>query len=253
MNKSKYILLSLVVISLGAACKKEQLMTYNAPDNIYFFYKKITQRLDSVNCSFAYSPATVKDSTIMVPFTVTGVAASTDREFVVTADPASTAKAGTHYILPAKFVLAAGRVIDSFPVKLIRTPDLQTGAVQLKLNMSANSNFHTDIKGIVGIVDSINALAFKINISDILTQGNNWAGIYSTYFGTFSVKKWRLLNQVTGIPLDYTVTGIYDLNLNARCAYFAINMSRYLKDQAAAGKTVYEDDGTPMVMNPTYQ
>jgi hypothetical protein len=250
MKKPRYILLILFVIAgVFAACKKQQLLTYNADDNIYFFYKRVTSRLDSIDFSFAYSPATITDSTINIQVAVTGTAVNTDREFVITADPSGTALPGVNYVLPEKFIMRAGSLVDSFPVKLIRTPDLQTQSLFLKLNLIPNNNFHTDIKAITGILDSINALSFKVNLSDVLTSGNYWNSIYSAYFGTFSVKKLRLLNQVTGMPLDYVITGIYDLNLSARAAAWAITMSRYLKDQP-----VYEDDGvTLMVMGTNYQ
>jgi len=254
MNSFKYIGWGLVIIIVLGACKKQSLLTYNAADNIYFFYKKITLRLDSINFTFAYSPDALKDSSVMIPFTVTGKPAAEDREFTVTVDPASTTQAGVHYILPDKFVLAAGKLVDSFPVKLLRTPDLQKGTFFLRLNLVPNDNFQTDIKSIEGILDSINTLSLKINITDILSQGTYWTSILQAYFGTFSVKKVKLLNQVTGMPIDIMINGIYDLNLNAKCAYYAISMSRYLKDQATAGKTIYEDDGiTPMTMNSNYQ
>lgn len=254
MKKPIYILILLVIAGAFAACEKQQLMTYNAPDNIYFFYKRINQRLDSLDFSFAYSPASVTDSTINIQIAVTGAPVNNDREFVITVDPSSTAKPGVNYVLPEKLVISAGSLVDSFPVKLIRTADLQTNKLFLKLNLNANDNFHTDIKAITSTLDSINALAFKINLSDVLTQGNNWTSIYGTYFGPFSVKKLRLLNQVAGMPLDYVINGIYDLNLNARCAFWAITMSRYLKDQQNAGTPVYEDDGsTLMVMAASYQ
>ena len=254
MTSFKYLIWGLVILVVLDACKKESLLTYNASDNIYFFYKKSGLRLDSVNFTFAYSADGVKDSNVMVPFSVTGIPAKDDREFTITVDPSSTAQAGIHYVMPAKFVLAAGRLIDSFPIKLLRAPDLQKGTLFLRLNLQPNDHFQTDIKVIEGLLDSINPLSLKINITDILGPGTYWTGILQAYFGAFSVKKVKLLNQVTGMPIDITINGIYDLNLNAKCAYYAISMSRYLKDQAAAGKTVYEDDGvTPMAMNASYQ
>ena len=254
MKKPIYILLILFAVAgVFAACKKQQLLTYNAEDNIYFFYERVTSRLDSIDFSFAYSPATITDSTVNIQVAITGTPVNADREFMITTDPSSTAKPGVDYVLPEKFVIRAGNLVDSFPVKLIRTPDLQTNTLSLKLNLTANSNFHTDIKAITTTLDSINALSFKINLSDVLTPGNYWTSIYSTYFGAFSVKKLRLLNQVTGMPLDYVINGLYDLNMSARCAAWAITMSRYLKDQQNAGQPVYEDDGvTLMVMGTSY-
>ncbi|SEW35040.1 DUF4843 domain-containing protein [Chitinophaga arvensicola] len=252
MKKPIYILILFAIAGVFAACKKQQLMTYNAPDNIYFFYKRNNVRLDTMDFSFAYSPLSVTDSIVKIPFTITGVPVNNDREFVVTVDPSSTAKPGVNFVLPDKFVLSAGKLVDSFSIKLIRTKDLQTNTLSLRLNLNANNNFQIALKDIAS-APGVNALSFKINISDVLNQGSFWSGVYSTYFGTFSVKKLRLLNQVAGMPLDYVINGIYDLNLNARCAFWAISMSRYLKDQQNAGTPVYDEDGTLMVMAPSYQ
>jgi hypothetical protein len=250
----KKLLIIFTIAAVFYACKKQELITYNADNNIYFANMHITTRIDSLDLSFAYSPATVTDSTVYLQVEATGTSRKTDREFAITVDPSSTAQAGTDYVLPDKFILHAGNQKDSFPVKLLRTPALQTNKLSLRLNLSPNNNFHTDIKAITGLLDSINALSFKINMSDVLTSGNYWSGVFQPYFGVFSIKKLKLINQVTGMPLDYVNTGIYDLNLSARCANWAITMSRYLKDQAQAGTPVYEDDGvTLMTMGTSYQ
>jgi hypothetical protein len=98
-------------------------------------------------------------------------------------------------------------------------------------------------------------VSFRLILSDQLGPGNNWAGVFAAYFGAFSVKKVRLINEVAGMPLDYYTTGwLTDLQLSARAPLWAITTSRYLADQKAAGHTVYEDDGvTPMTMGITYQ
>jgi hypothetical protein len=255
MNKLKYIILFVPLLYIGASCKKQQLLTYDIKDNVYFnFIQQGTVLLDTVNVSFAYSPTTVQDSTIMIPVQVTGAPIAQDREYSVSVDPSSTEAATGHYVLPGKFIMPAGKVIDSLPVKLLRAKDLQDTVKNLILNLSPNQNFNTDIKISPAPADTINLLSFKINVSDILLAGPYWNSVFATYFGTFSVKKVRLLNQIVGMPLNFPINGIYDLNLSADAALYAIAMSRYLKDQATAGYTIYEDDGiTPMTMGTSYQ
>ncbi len=255
MNKLLYIVLFAGLLGGVYACKKEKLLTYDAPDSIYFQLMHITTQIDSTSLSFAYSPASVQDSTIMIPVAVTGVAAKTDREYSVAVDPASTAKQGTHYVLPSKFVLPAGVLIDSFPVKFTRTTDLQDTTLKLVLDLKQNVSFHTDIPIFIGS-DTVNALSVTISVSDIMVPGPYWTSIFNAYFGSFSVKKVKLLNQVTGMPLDFPINGIFyaGLTFGAQASNYAITMSRYLEDQAASGHTVYEDDGvTPMVMAASYQ
>jgi hypothetical protein len=97
-------------------------------------------------------------------------------------------------------------------------------------------------------------LKLTVYVSDQLTAGPYWS-VCTTYFGTFSVKKVRLLNTVTGMPLNFPAHGIiFDLSGSAEASTYAITMSRYLQDQAALGQPVYEDDGiTLMTMGAAYQ
>ncbi|ANI88660.1 hypothetical protein A9P82_04780 [Arachidicoccus ginsenosidimutans] len=251
MNKLKYIGLFICTLCLLASCKKDTLLTYDAKDNIYFNWGGTPQqvRYDSVSVSFGFSPESVKDTTIMIPMAVTGSAANTDREFNISVDPASTEIAATHYVLPTSFVMHAGKVLDSFPVKLLRAADLEDTVQTLILNLSPNDNFNTDIKIFPGngISDTVNALQLRLFVADGLTAGPYWNNC-AYYFGTFSVKKVRLLNTVTGMPLDFPSHGIiYDLGSSAEATLYAITMNRYLQDQAAAGHPVYEDDGVTLM------
>ncbi len=257
MNKLKYIGLFIGSLYALVSCKKDKLLTYNTKDNIYFNWGGAAAqvRYDSVSISFAFSPSTVQDSTILVPVSVTGVAANTDREFSVSVDTASTETAAD-YVLPETFIMPAGKVVDSMPVKLLRTADILDITKTLVLNLNANDNFNTGIKIFPGngISDTINALKLSIYVTDGLVAGPYWS-LCAPYFGTFSIKKVYLLNTVTGMPVNFPSHGIiYDLSSSAEATLWAITMSRYLKDQAAAGHPVYEDDGvTLMTMGATYQ
>lgn len=255
MHKPIYKLLLALLPFVMVSCKKDTLLTYKGTNNIYFDY--ITTSLneyDSLNVSFAYSDASVTDSVIKIPLAVTGLASSTDRTYTITVDPGSSAKAGTHYVLPDAFTFHAGLLIDTLPVKFLRTPDLQDTSVTLILDLQPSKNFNTDIQFLYDHVnDTLSALTFKMVVSDELTAGPYWTGVFTSYFGNFSVKKVKLMNQVVSMPLNFWVN-LNNLNLSAQASYYAIAMSRYLKDQAAAGTPVYEADGvTLMVMGASYQ
>ena len=82
---------------------------------------------------------------------------------------------------------------------------------------------------------------FKISILDGLQKPDAWN---NSFFGTFSVKKLKLMNTVTGMPLN----ALNDYDTYGSWVFWATMMNRYLLDQAAAGNPVLEDDGTPMKM-----
>ncbi|HTJ13731.1 MAG TPA: DUF4843 domain-containing protein [Dinghuibacter sp.] len=248
----KYLFL-LVVLAM-AACKKDTLLTYSPPDNIYFDYgAALNNPVDSLGVSFAYSPATVRDSILVIPVAVTGSPSGHDRSYGIVVDPASSAVAGTHYELPDSFVFRAGHVLDTLSVTLLRAQDLQDTTRFLILHLHAGKDFSTGMPFIYNGSDTVSTLTFTIALSDQLTPGPYWTSVFTPYFGTFSVRKVQLMNQVVGMPLNFWVN-LNNLNLSAQASYFAITMSRYLKNQALAGDTIYEADGvTPMTMGAAYQ
>lgn len=264
MLKAVYTFLLITVLPavLLTACKKEGLITYNVPDNIYFNYMagvKPAEAIigilnDSLNFTFSYSNATVKDTLLPIPVMVTGAPANTDRSFRVTVASGATAVEGKHYHLPS-FVIHAGRIVDTMLIPVERTEDLRQREVAFTLQLQPDETFKTGIPYRINRYgDTVNALIVKIKFSDILSGGSNWAS-YAGYFGNFSEKKVMLMNQVVGLPLDFWAPGTtFDSEKMARATYYATTMSRYLKQQAAAGNTIYEADGvTPMIMGADYQ
>lgn len=258
--------LALVIMILSSSCKKSMLTTYNTSDNIYFNYFRDVDPdrnqagfpSDNVSFTFAYSTPNVTSAVIPIPIAVTGTPRDIDRQFQLTVDPKSTTNA-QHFTLPANFVMRAGRVVDTIFLKLNRTADLQTREVTAIFNLTANSEFSTDLKRKIkdngaDPADTINLLSFKVLVSDILAPGPSW-GIQ--YFGAFSIKKVRLMNEVAGMPLNFwsIANGITDFKeQSALASYYAAFMSRYLQDQALAGNIIYEQDGiTRMRMGNAYQ
>jgi hypothetical protein len=238
---------------LLSACKKEDIPTYNSPASVYFSATSplgFNSSNDSTELGFGYSPTTVTDSIFKIPVSIVGKTSPTDRIYKVVVDPLSTAKAGVHYDLPAKPVIHAGSSFDSLAITFYRTPDLLTSPVTLILHLEPNENFNTGMKS-----DTLDALTskvadyttYKVSVVDGLQQPAIWNfGRYgvSSYFGTFSAKKLRLLNSVTGMPLN----ALNGYDYSSYWVYWATMMNRYLLDQSAAGNTILEDDGTPMKM-----
>lgn len=244
------------IIIMGAACKREPLITYDVKDNIYFDNEVSTgYYMDSTDFTFAYSDAAVRDTILYVPLGVTGSPAATDRHYQVVADPASTAVAGTHYQL-ADFVFHAGKVTDSLPVRLLRSPDLATSTKKLILRLQQSGDFQTDLQYRImttSTIDTSAMLTFTISMSDILTAGPYWDDVYSIYFGTFSLKKVMLIHDQLGMPLNFWSVASPTNQQRAQAIYYASLTSRYLADQANQGNIILDEDGTPMKMGTTYQ
>jgi hypothetical protein len=260
--------LILALILLAASCKKETLMTYNASDNIYFNYTYLTQSgpmyyADSLNVTFAFTDSTHKDSILRIPVAITGTAKSTDRNFDVSVDAGATAMASTDYVLPSTFVVHAGRTTDTIPVTLKRTVALKTNTLFFTLRLKANDQFKTQIQyrsrtsndiSYIAPGDTSQTQTFKVLMSDQLQAGPYWDS-YSYYFGNFSEKKVRLMNQIAGMPLDFWSIDLYTSDQQSNNALFYAGLTyRYLSDKAYNGNPIFEADGvTPMTMGSYFQ
>lgn len=235
---------------LLSACKKEDIPTYNSTASIYFTATAPFNYLgssDSTGIGFGYSPPSVTDSIFKISISVLGLASPADRIYKVVVDPISTAKAGVHYDLPANPAVHANQSVDYLAITLHRTPDLLTNPVTLILHLEPNENFNTDMKS--NALDVLTGkpmdfTTYKISVVDGLKKPAIW-NLYAIYiFGRFSVKKMLLLNSVTGMPLN----ALNSFATVTTWTFWGTIMNRYLLDQAAAGNTILEDDGTPMKM-----
>ncbi len=249
------LLLYVSIFLIAASCKREPLTTYNTADNVYFNYNTgFNAYRDSMHFSFANRDASVQDTILLVPFAVTGVAAVKDRPFKLVVDPTSTAVAGTHYELP-EALIRAGKVQDTLRLRFKRTADLTSGKKKLVLRLEPNEFFKTALTyRVINTVapDSVDMLSFSIGASDILDAGPFWDGTYAAYFGTFSIRKVKLIHDLLGMPLDFWTVSP-DNQRRASAIYYASSTSRYLKDEAAQGNIILDEDGTPMKMGPAYQ
>lgn len=257
MKKLKIILVFLTFVSV-LSCEKD-IKVYDGESNIYFLRSvspdKVNSALfdkvyDSLVVTFAFDPLK-NDSLVRIPVSITGKPVNMDRDFNVAVSSLSTAVAGVHYeALPSSFTMHAGQVIDTIPVKLLRTPDMVSNEFTIMLELQPNEHFKT------GMIDQVaNATTgqklshttFKLKANDVLTKPSRWL---DTYMGIFTRKKLLLLSELLDIPVDalnQTTTSI------SQVIFYAKYMQRYLNEKKAAGETIYEDDGTEMEMGPSAQ
>jgi hypothetical protein len=270
MKQAFYIFLAGGFWLIAGSCKKEALMKYKTDDNVYFNYlvgvdpanNNLGYYIDSLDLTFSFSDASVKDSILNIPVAVTGVASDHDRSFDLAIDPASTAKPGVNYELPDAFLLRAGKIEDTVRIKVNRTPELKTSTLTLLLTLRENDQFKTEFQfrpkqgnsqTNINYQDTIWTTIFKVRMADMLAAGPYWDSYYFWHFGTFSEKKVRLMNQVAGMPLSLWSKPAETPQERSEIAYYGGFMARYLSDQEAAGNTIFEDDGiTPMKMADRY-
>ena len=254
MKKIIYIISVITIMVVAVSCEKKELMTYAGQPDIYFnaagrrlIYSYETWT-DSSQVSFSF--VTNQDSVQKIVVAIAGAPAATDRAYKLTVDPASTAILGKHYdALPASFVMPKNKILDTLSIRFHRTADLQAKAVTLILNLEANENFVTEMRDKVIDVATEKRLSFvkhKIIIDDIIKRPKLWL---DGFWGTFTRKKLFLMVEVLNISAAYMDASITIAEISAYGKF----MQRYLNEQRSAGKTVYEDDGTEMIMGPSSQ
>jgi hypothetical protein len=246
MFKIKNLPIVALVLFLFFACKQRGLLTYGPPDTIFFQDSASGIFTDTAMLTFAYSDPTVTDTSFGIFVFATGGPVGYDRVFSIAVDPASSAVAGQEYVLPDSCVFHANHVKDTLSIKFLRAAVLKDSTFHLILNLKSNQNFQVNLPFTYDIFgDTVSATTFTVGVNDILTDGPYWS-IFQTYFGAFSVKKVELMNQIVGLPLNFWISD--NLQTSSAAIVYAINFTKYLNAQAAAGDTVYDSPGVPMVM-----
>lgn len=258
MKRYIYVIAASLFFCAGIMGCKKDLKTFEDEGSIYFsnayrFFNGSQVGVDSTLVSFAYAKSTKKDSIVLLAVKLVGNMASVDREFKVSIDKSSTAVMGTHYeFLTSKFVIPANQTIGLIGIDLKRTPDMRDKNLLLKLKLEENENFKTTMLDVVTNSTTGKTKSYIMHtvwINDILKRPSAW---FDSYLGTFTQKKLFLLAELAEI------TNIADLDNSSittipKVIYYGTFMQRYLNEMKMAGKTIYEDDGTEMIMGPSVQ
>ncbi len=232
------------------ACKKQTLMTYNSDNSIYFAQSVLPRApFDSTAISFAFAGGTGTDSTLQIIIAVTGAPTAHDRPYTLVVDnTVSTAKAGTHYVAPAAAQsIKAGKLSDTIPLKLLRTADMLTNEFKIVLRVKANENFNTAMEyKMLSATQRLHYTRYTVYVNDIIRKPGRWL---DTYMGTFTRKKLFLTCDLLN-----TTPAYMDVPASvADMVFYGTFMQRYLNQMKAAGNTIYEEDGSAMIMGPSVQ
>jgi hypothetical protein len=255
MKNIIYNLALLLLLSVaGLSCKKSELFTYQGKADIYFdaatklpgFNGEVIT--DSTIVSFAYS--TVQDSISKIIIGVTGAMKDYDRSYKLQVSPVSTAVAGKHYdFISTDFVIKKNTLKDTLFLNLHRTKDMQSTEPLLILHLEENDSFVTSMRDKLLSTTTgkkMSYVTYKVYVNDIIKKPSGW---FDFYLGTFSRKKLFLMVDVLSVEPSFFI-GTPSLGILLAYGKF---MQRYLNEMKAAGKTIYEEDGTEMIMGTEAQ
>lgn len=250
--------LCILAIVLLAACRKEELNTYNddvSKNSIYFPEARLAA--SQLLVSFGYADPMVKDSVIKIPVITIGSASTQDRPYNLSIDPTSTMKAGVDYeILNNPVVIKAGKVGDTLMIKLLRTASLKNEPLQLGIELKPNDYFTNNYRTYTitnnNVIDTGYHTKMTIRADDMAGAPPFWRFSQGN-FGTFSFLKLQLLLSYYNLNINEMLAPNWyfaDKN-NIRVRSWANGLKAHLLRMKAAGNTIYEADGvTPMTMGP---
>ena len=221
-----YILfLSLMWSIIG--CSEDNIKLYSDKD--YILFTKYIQ--DSTSFSFLAYP-NVNEADYKLEVKLIGTPSDQDREYKISVMKDYTDAPEGTYILPERFVMKAGQVVDTCVIVFKKTLELSSVARRLTLRLEETKDF------ILGQTDRLVAI---INVSNILFKPDWWnSTVDKTWLGDYSDLKYDLFIKVNDGKVNVNVN---DANEIRTCT---LKLKNYLKQMAENDETVYEKDGTEM-------
>ncbi|WAC40816.1 DUF4843 domain-containing protein [Pedobacter sp. SL55] len=252
MNKLFFNLLGFAVLTILLSCEKE-LHKYEGKPAVYFneagrlpaFGGEVLR--DSTIMSFSLAKA--QDSIVSMVVATVGAKKDVDRPYKLVINSSSDAIAGNHYqILNPTFVIKKNQLGDTVKIKFFRKTDMQAKTFLLSFDLQENENFSPEMK--YRVLTSSNKKISLINyrwfVNDIIKRPGRWL---DGYLGVFTRKKLLLIAETLSIEPAYLDASVSIAEMTAYGKF----MQRYLNEQRAAGNTIYEEDGSEMVMGASVQ
>lgn len=180
MNKILILLLSIATL---IGCTKQEVPRYEEANALSFYYNN--GEADSVSYSFSTIGYGRTTDTVFLKMRVLGTVTGKARTVKLRAVAGSTARAGVDYKLDA-FILEPGVSSFLFPLVVYKTPEMQTQALRLVLEVEPGEDFPgVAAEGLVaGLTTAQNTVShnrIKIDITDKLIKPNAWPSRFGTY------------------------------------------------------------------------
>lgn len=263
----------LLAIILFQGCKEDRLDLYDSEANIYFSLRKygktyelnypigtktysqtwlrLTAPIDSLAISYGYLKADEKQTdTIYVPVSLMGNLAPTNRPIGYKFGPNTTATEGTDFKIVSADI-PANKELGAIAIEVYRAKYEKVKIIDFEL--LPNETFQTNYKEIIRSktdTTKVSTLQFRVSISDNLSEPSRWR-YYVSYLGDFSAKKLLLIRDITNIDIEEIFYSAYSPQPPEVLALGSI-LKKYLREQKAAGNTIYEEDGVTEMTSGRY-
>lgn len=213
---------------------------------------------DSLVISFASYAANFKEYPVAVPVCIMGDVTDYDRPFTLVVDKEkSTAIEGEDYeFSDTACYIPAGKTKQTVRLVLKRSDRITTETARLVFSLKDNANFVVELESYKNVTDwktqgeELCGSSYKIIFSDKYAITTWWTYNGEMFYGKWSVKKEKLLNELMGwTHSDWERWKV----AYGQMPYAAKKFRKYLQEQADNGTPVKEDDGSFMQLMPPYQ
>lgn len=266
----KSLLRALSLISLCyiiLSCEKEPILYKGEENNVsgIYFYAVATTDIngnplsytDSTTYSFQNDPESVRSRVINLNVRTLGNVSSEDRPFHLKITGGTAVEGIDFEKIESQYFIPAGAATLRIPIRILRTDKLLDKAITIDFQLVENEHFKLLLPNLINIGNNQNmdATRFRINFSEIINEPSYFNIFGPSYFGDWSVKKFKLINQImewkTG---DWLTAGSASSPVALGRFAFAANMMKtYLENKLAEEDPVYEADGkTFMQLGPSY-
>lgn len=244
--KSYQFIILFTLFCIGYGCDSEY-ETYSGEDVIY-----MNETTDTTRFSFTYVDSKYDKQTQKINIKTIGKVYDYDRVVNIKFTLTNAVEGVDFEPFEEQYVIKAGETTLVIPITMIRTEALQTEEKVIDMELLNNEFFKTYYD--FGSNDrttwvKTDRLKQTLIFSEFMTQRPQQWNPY--VLGTFSPKKFKLICDIMGIEREKFLDASY---MGYRTSYIGKFMKKYLADEKAAGRTVYEEDGvTEMTMGPQAQ
>lgn len=222
----KILILSILLATLCASCKKNEIFSFKGTDSVYFqIGAKWNVVEDSINYTFAGKG--LDEAVVRIRINLLGNASPHDRKVRVVVDAEeTTAMEGMHYqALQDEYMLPADSVYLMLPVIVYNKDEtLENRSVILGLQLEGTEDLE------LGIVDRTKV---RLLINNMLKMPSYWDAGLKSFFGAYSRTKHELCILLLGFdfpedPDDYDIADpIWDVSGQFMSNYFEENYPVY--------------------------
>jgi hypothetical protein len=211
---------------LGIGCAEDKLMLYADGDtsastnNVYFSLKRwsgsptytlafpvedgsiyaqtwrILAPLDTIVKQYTFERPAGELDYLAAPVSLMGYVASYERPIAYEILPSSTAVEGLHYDV-YKAAIPAGAITGAIMLKVYHRSVADTSLV-INFRLRDNQHFQTRYYALARSAtdtSKLDLLSYSLKVADMITKPEKWDSHVSMFFGTFSVRKLRLLQE----------------------------------------------------------